>query len=89
MPPPRELYEHDFYAWTQAQASLLEARQCTDLDLLHLVEEVESLGKSQQHALDEAPESEAAALDEESLQDMAGGRNGTHQSQQGRAWGWW
>ena len=46
--------------------------------------------------LDEAPERDASleldeppALDEESLKRIAGGRNGTHQSQQGREWGWW
>jgi hypothetical protein len=40
--------------------------------------------------LDEAPEpDETTELDEETLKRIAGGRNGTHQSQQGREWGWW
>ena len=40
--------------------------------------------------LDEAPEGdESPELDEEFLKRIAGGRNGTHQSQQGREWGWW
>jgi hypothetical protein len=40
--------------------------------------------------LDEAPEpDETPELNEESLKRIAGGRNGTHQSQQGREWGWW
>ena len=47
-----KLYEQDFYAWTQAQAALLEARRFDALDVVHLVEEVESLGKSQQNVLE-------------------------------------
>ena len=46
-----ELYEQDFYAWTQAQAALLEGRQFDALDLPHLVEEITSLGKSEQRQL--------------------------------------
>jgi hypothetical protein len=46
-----ELYEQDFYAWTQEQATLLEARQWEALDLLHLIEEIESLGRRERHAL--------------------------------------
>jgi hypothetical protein len=45
------LYEQDFYAWTQAQAALLEGRQFDALDLPHLVEEITSLGKSEQRQL--------------------------------------
>lgn len=52
MPQPTALYADDFYAWTQAQAALLEARQWDALDIPNLVEEVESLGKSQQNALE-------------------------------------
>jgi hypothetical protein len=44
-------YHDDFYAWTQEQASLLEARQFDNLDLLNLVEEVTALGISQKHAV--------------------------------------
>jgi hypothetical protein len=44
-------YHEDFYAWTQEQAALLEARQFAHLDLLHLVEEVTALGISQKHAV--------------------------------------
>ncbi len=49
--PPTVLYSDDFYAWTQEQAALLEARQFTALDLLNLVEEVTSLGISEKHAV--------------------------------------
>jgi len=46
-----DLYETDFYAWTQQQAALLEARQFDALDLPNLVEEITSLGKSEQREL--------------------------------------
>ena len=45
------LYEQDFYAWTQEQAALLEGRQFDALDIPHLVEEITSLGKSEQREL--------------------------------------
>lgn len=40
-----ELYEEDFYAWTQEQAKLLQAGMWGALDIPNLVEEIESLGK--------------------------------------------
>ena len=45
------LYETDFYAWTQEQASLLRKHQWSQLDLLNLIEEIESLGKQQRQEL--------------------------------------
>jgi hypothetical protein len=45
------LYEQDFYAWTQAQAALLEAQQFDALDLANLVEEIIGLGASERRAL--------------------------------------
>jgi hypothetical protein len=45
------LYEKDFYAWTQAQAELLRNQQWSQLDLVNLVEEIESLGKQQRQEL--------------------------------------
>jgi len=47
-----DLYDTDFYAWTQEQATLLRDRQAQALDYVNLAEEVESLGKSQQHVLE-------------------------------------
>jgi hypothetical protein len=41
---PKELYEEDFYVWTRRQAELLRARRYGELDLKHLIEEVEDLG---------------------------------------------
>ena len=45
------LYERDFYAWTQAQATLLEAGRLGSLDLEHLAEEIEDMGSEQRHAV--------------------------------------
>src|SRR5215831_6251425 len=45
------LYEQDFYRWTQEQTALLEARQFDALDIPNLVEEITSLGKSEQREL--------------------------------------
>jgi hypothetical protein len=45
------LYETDFYAWTIEQASLLRKHQWSELDLLNLIEEIESLGKQQRQEL--------------------------------------
>ncbi len=50
MPAP-SLYETDFYAWTQEQVSLLRKHQWSQLDLLNLIEEIESLGKQQRQEL--------------------------------------
>ncbi|APB33968.1 hypothetical protein GlitD10_1644 [Gloeomargarita lithophora Alchichica-D10] len=38
------VYEKDFYRWTQKQANLLSRKQFDELDLTHLVEELQSLG---------------------------------------------
>lgn len=43
------LYETDFHAWTQRQAELLRQEEFAELDLNNLIEEIESLGKSQQN----------------------------------------
>jgi len=49
------LYEEDFYAWTQEQAAALRRlaaeRWNGPLDLEHLAEEVEDLGKEQRNAV--------------------------------------
>jgi hypothetical protein len=45
-PPKNDLYETDFYAWTQEQARLLRERRWDDLDLENLVDEVASVGSS-------------------------------------------
>jgi hypothetical protein len=52
---PEQLYESDFYAWTQAQAKELRrfarTRPNLPLDLAHLAEEIRDLGKSERDAV--------------------------------------
>ncbi len=45
------LYETDFYAWTQEQAAFLRSKQWSEIDLPNLIEEIESLGKQQRQEL--------------------------------------
>lgn len=45
------LYETDFYAWTQTQAKLLQLGDFSKLDLPNLIEEIASLGKQQRQEL--------------------------------------
>ncbi|HBY75686.1 MAG TPA: DUF29 domain-containing protein, partial [Cyanobacteria bacterium UBA11148] len=44
-------YETDFYAWTQEQAKLLQQGAWEHLDIVNLVDEIESLGKQQRQEL--------------------------------------
>jgi hypothetical protein len=45
-----ELYDKDFFAWTQTTAALLRAAKIYEIDLEVLAEEVESLGRSDRRA---------------------------------------
>jgi hypothetical protein len=45
------LYETDFYAWSYEQAALLKAGRFSTLDVDNIIEELESLGKSDRRAL--------------------------------------
>ena len=44
-------YQEDFYAWTQEQAQLLRSRQLAKIDIANLIDEIESMGKSEKRAL--------------------------------------
>ena len=44
-------YEKDFYAWSKEQSSLLREKEYTKLDIMNLIEEIESLGKSERQTL--------------------------------------
>ncbi len=44
--------QQDFYAWTQQQISLLRSRRFNEIDLEHLIEEVESMGNSELRELE-------------------------------------
>ncbi len=46
------LYETDFYRWTLRQADLLRHEDYAELDRDNLIEEIESMGKSEQRELD-------------------------------------
>jgi Domain of unknown function DUF29 len=45
------LYETDFYAWTLEQSKLLRGADLKNLDIINLLEEIESLGKQQRQEL--------------------------------------
>ncbi|MCY7278703.1 MAG: DUF29 domain-containing protein [Phormidesmis sp. CAN_BIN44] len=49
---PSNFYETDFYAWTLEQSKLLKEGDLKNLDIVNLVEEVESLGKQQRQELE-------------------------------------
>lgn len=49
--PLLDLYETDFYAWTQKQIDLLRKNQLGCLDIENLIEELEFLGGQQQQQL--------------------------------------
>lgn len=50
--PVARLYEEDFLAWTQETVRLLRARRFDRVDLEALIEEVDSMGISQRHQLE-------------------------------------
>jgi hypothetical protein len=49
--PAATLYNTDFFAWTQAQASLLREEALEDLDLPNLAEELEAMGRRERREL--------------------------------------
>ena len=46
-----DLYEHDIHAWTQQTAELLRQRRFLELDIEHLVEELETMGRRDRQEL--------------------------------------
>jgi hypothetical protein len=49
--PPAELYERDYYTWTQEQARALREQRLKEVDWSNVAEEIEDLGKSERNAL--------------------------------------
>jgi hypothetical protein len=45
-------YEKDFYTWTQQQAALLKSGKFADLDIHNLIEEIETMGRSEKRELE-------------------------------------
>ncbi|MFN5516482.1 MAG: DUF29 domain-containing protein [Cyanobacteriota bacterium] len=52
VPKPLTLYEQDFNLWLTETVELLKTRQVERLDYKNLIEELESMGISQKHALE-------------------------------------
>ena len=48
---PSHLYDQDFYAWANEQASLLRAGKLSAADIDHIAEEIESMGKTEKREL--------------------------------------
>ena len=46
-----DLYTRDFYAWTQESARLLQEKRFSELDVQHLIEEIQSMGASERREL--------------------------------------
>lgn len=46
-----ELYEQDFYAWTMKNAELIRQGRFPEIDLEHVAEELESMGRSEKREL--------------------------------------
>jgi hypothetical protein len=44
-------YEQDFYAWTMENADLIRKGKLADLDLEHIAEELETMGRSERREL--------------------------------------
>ncbi len=44
-------YEKDFYAWTIQNAKLLRAGKLSEIDIEHIAEEIESMGKGERREL--------------------------------------
>jgi hypothetical protein len=48
------LYDDDFYGWTTEQATLLRQGHLDQVDITHIVEEIETLGSSERRELESA-----------------------------------
>jgi len=46
-----QLYDHDFYEWTQCNAALLRAGRFDQADIAHIAEEIHDMGVSQRKEL--------------------------------------
>ena len=44
-------YDQDFYGWTVEQVALLQNKQFDQIDLEHIIEEIESMGKAERNQL--------------------------------------
>ena len=44
-------YDQDFYGWTVEQVALLQNKQFDQIDLEHIIEEIDSMGKAERNQL--------------------------------------
>ncbi len=51
---PSPAYDADGYGWAMAQAELLRARRFDDVDWANVIEEIESVGKSERSSVESA-----------------------------------
>lgn len=51
IPDPSNLYDRDFYLWLQTTANLLKQRKLEMVDFDNLIEEIESMGRSERKEL--------------------------------------
>jgi hypothetical protein len=51
LPNPNSLYEQDFYLWIQTTAQQLKKGQFQEIDIISLIEEIESMGRSEKREL--------------------------------------
>ncbi|NEP58848.1 MAG: DUF29 domain-containing protein [Symploca sp. SIO2G7] len=49
--PLKELYNNDFYNWLQEQVRLLREQQWEQIDIVNLIEELETLGRQERREL--------------------------------------
>ena len=47
-----EVYNQDFYAWAMQSAQLLRQGRFSEIDIEHIAEELESIGKSENKFVD-------------------------------------
>ncbi len=47
----QSLHDLDFYAWTQQQVEFLRSGNLSEIDVKHLIEEIESMGASERREL--------------------------------------
>ena len=51
MKTQNNLYEQDFYLWTQITAEQLKKNKFNEIDITNLIEEIESMGRSEKREL--------------------------------------
>jgi hypothetical protein len=49
---PLDLYDRDFYLWSVTTAKLLKERRFEEVDLANLIEEIETMGRSEKRELE-------------------------------------